>query len=374
MRSRHDIFFDLISGRSQGLFADIARGLLTGLSLLYSLVIRLRNVYFDAVPGAVQRLPSPVISVGNLTVGGTGKTPMTIEITDAVRRRGHRVAILTRGYVAKHAQRNSTDASQSDEAMLLARRCPQALVVVNPRRAQGGRTALEAGCDVLVMDDGFQHRRLGRDLDIVLVDATRPFGFGAMLPRGLLREPRSVLRRANLLIMTRSDQVTEKERKLLHGRLERLSGGLPVIEAAHRPAGFVDLAGAALSIGDPSDIRAVLFAGIANFDGFRQTVEALGVEIAAAYEYPDHHEYTGDELAGLRDVADNLEANALITTEKDAVKLEHRWRDGACPLLVLRMKMQFDEADALILEQKIDDLLSRIPSRQAIDVAVSQST
>lgn len=365
MRSRHDIFFDLISSRSQGLFADMLRALLTGLSWCYSLVIRLRNVYFDAVPGAVKRLPAPIISVGNLTVGGTGKTPMVIEIAEAVRQRGHRVAVLTRGYVTKHGRNSASDASESDEAMLLRRRCPQAMVMVNPRRAAGGQAAIEAGCDVLVMDDGFQHRRLGRDLDLVLVDATRPFGFGSMLPRGLLREPRGALRRAHLIVMTRSDQIDAERRKLLHGRLERLSGGLPVIEAAHRPACFVNLAGETVSIGDPSDIRAVLFAGIANFDGFRQTVEAMGVEVAAAYEYPDHHVYGADELEGLRDVADNLEANALIATEKDAVKLEHRWRDGTCPLLILRMKMQFDEAGAVVLEQKIDDLLSRIPSRSA---------
>lgn len=372
MQARQQQFLDLIAGRTTGLFADLARGVLFALSMIYSLVIRIRNIYYDVIPGAVTRVGAPVISVGNITVGGTGKTPMTVEIAQRIVARNHRVAVLTRGYKGERRVKASAAApggvvveAESDEAMLLRRSCPQAMVVIHPKRVAGAKAAIEAGAEVLVMDDGFQHRRLGRNFDIVLVDAIAPFGYGCMLPRGLLREPRSSLHRADLIVITRSDQVTDNERKLLRGRIERIADRPPIVEASHRIVEFADLRGERVPLDRAEAMRAVIFAGIANFEGFRRSVEELGVEVAAAYEYPDHHEYASDEIAGLRDVAETLEANAILTTEKDAVKLESRWKEGTCRLLVLKLAIEFDAAGDKMLETKLDDLLARIPKHKA---------
>lgn len=372
MQARQQQFLDLIAGRTSGLFADTARGVLFVASLIYGLVIRIRNVAYDVVPGTVTRAGVPVISIGNITVGGTGKTPMTVEIARRIVAREHRVAILTRGYKGERRVKPSASApggvaveAESDEAMLLRRNCPQATVVIHPKRVVGARAATDAGAECLVLDDGFQHRRLGRDLDIVLVDALAPFGFGCMLPRGLLREPRSSLKRADLIVITRSDQISDSERKLLRGRIERIADRPPIVEATHRIVEFMDLKGERVPLERAEAMRAVIFAGIANFDGYRKSVEELGVEVVAAYEYPDHHDYTRDEIVGLRDVAETLEANAILTTEKDAVKLEHRWQDGICRLLVVKLAIQFDADGDRILETKLDALLNRIPKRTA---------
>lgn len=369
MQARQQKYLELIGGDRQGFLADVARGTLFAASLAYSAIIRIRNVVYDFIPGAVVRVSAPVISIGNITVGGTGKTPITAEVARMIVARGHRVAILTRGYkgTRRPAARGIGDESAetfSDEAMLLQRNCPQASVVINARRAQGAQDAIEAGAEVLVLDDGFQHRRLGRNLDIVLIDATAPFGFGCMLPRGLLREPRASLRRADLLVLTRSDQISDTERKLLRSRIERIANKPPIVEAEHKIVEFNDLRGETIPLDRAGAMRAVIFAGIANFDGFRHSVEQLGIEIAAAYEYPDHHDYTKEELSGLRDVAETLEANTILTTEKDAVKLEHRWQDGDCRLLVLKLAIEFDEAGQRQLATKLDALLSRIPRRR----------
>ena len=367
MQARQQLFLELIGGERRGFLADVARGGLFAASLAYNAVIRVRNLVYDLIPGTVVRVPAVVVSVGNITVGGTGKTPVTAEVARMIVARGHRVAILTRGYrgdrsAARAMGNESTDAF-SDEAMLLQRTCPQAAVVINPRRAVAARAALDAGAEVLVLDDGFQHRRLGRDFDIVLIDATAPFGYGCLLPRGLLRESRASLRRADLIVITRSDQVSDMDRKLLRSRIERIANRPPVVEASHRIVGFCDIHGAPLPLDSATAMRAVIFAGIANFEAFRQTVERLGVEIAAAYEYPDHHAYTAEELVGLRDVAETLEANTILTTEKDAVKLEHRWTEGTCRLLVLKLAIEFDEAGQAQLASRLDALLSRLPAR-----------
>lgn len=366
MQPRQQQFLDLIAGRTTGLFADLARGVLFALSLVYGLVIRIRNIYYDVVPGAVTRVNLPVISIGNITVGGTGKTPMTVAIAQRIVAREQRVAVLTRGYKGERRIKPSASAPggvhvevESDEAMLLRRNCPQAMVVIHPKRVAGARAAIDAGAEALLLDDGFQHRKLARNLDIVLIDSTAPFGYDCMLPRGLLREPRSSLRRADLIVMTRSDQVTDSERALLRGRLERIAERPPIVEATHRIVEFQDLRGERVPLESADAMRAVIFAGIANFEGFRKSVEDLGVEVAAAYEYPDHHDYASDEIAGLRDVAETLEANAILTTEKDAVKLEGRWKEGVCRLLILKLAIEFDADGDRILESRLDALLSR---------------
>lgn len=361
-------YLNLIAERRRGLFFDLIRAALAVLSVPYASIIILRNAYYDLSKKSLARAACPVISIGNITTGGTGKTPMTVLIAARLFARNRKVAILLRGYKASRADDSDSKkspertkwASHSDEALLLKRRCPQAVVLANPDRTEAAHRAVAEGADVIVLDDGFQHRKLARDLDIVLIDATTPFGHGYVLPRGLLREPASSLRRADLIVLTRSNEIDQATRNVLLGTLRRVSGGKPIVEASHQSAGLMDIKGRPAGIDDCSGVQAVIFAGIGNFDSFRRSVEKSGVRVLAAYQYPDHHAYSDVEIQGLQDVAAQLEANAVITTEKDAVKLVGRWNETAGRLLVVQLEISIDAQG----EQIIDDLLTKTLSKK----------
>lgn len=359
-------YSDIISGRAQGVLAEFARAALAALSVPYRFAVTLRNWWYTCVPGTRRRAALPVISIGNLTAGGTGKTPVSAMVTDLLLQRGRRVAVILRGYKGRPIQFDNDQRSraadqwrmESDEAEVLRRRCPAARVILNPDRVAAARQAVTERCNVAVLDDGFQHRRIRRELDIVLIDATNPFGYARLLPRGLLREPIRALRRADLIILTRTDQADETSKALLQRTLRKASGGKPVVHAIHRIAGFLDIKSRPVQVEDPRAVQAVLFAGIANFQSFRQSVEELGVHVLAAYEYPDHHPYTADEISGLVEVASNLEANALITTEKDAVKLVGRWPDSGCPVLVVDLSIELLDDGHAVLAAALDRALT----------------
>jgi tetraacyldisaccharide 4'-kinase len=374
-------YLALVAERRRGLLYDLLRALLAVIAVPYAAIIILRNAYYDLYPGASTRVDRPVISVGNLTVGGTGKTPIAADIANRLLQRRGRVAILTRGYGSR--PRAADDARSgdshrwrggSDEAMVLQRRAPKATVIIHPDRVASARRAIDGGAEAIVLDDGFQHRRLARDLDVVLVDAGRPFGHGHILPRGLLREPASSLVRAGLIIVTRSTEVDSATRSMLLATLRRVSRGKPIIESNHRIDGFADLKGRPVEIEDPSDVQAVLFAGIANFESLRRSVEKLGVNVLAAYQYPDHHDYLDVEIQGLIDVAGDLEANAILTTEKDAVKLLGRWPDAGCRLLVVNLKIEFLDRGEGVLDNVLDDVLARFGNPTTPDRAVARSS
>ncbi len=361
------VYFDLISERRRGLLSDLVRVTLALASVPYAAAVVLRNAYFDLYKRASAKTPKPVISVGNITTGGTGKTPMTAALAGRLIDRGRNVAILLRGYKSSPGSYPSDRTnparekwgSHSDEALVLKRRCPKAVVLVDPDRVASAERAVSQGADVILLDDGFQHRRLARDLDIVLVDAGNPFGHGHILPRGLLREPASSLRRAGLIVVTRSDEIDTATKGVLLGTLRRVSGGKPMIEAVHRQAGLMDVRGRPVEIEDYGVIQAVLFAGIGNFDSFRRGAEKLGIRVAAAYQYPDHHAYADEEIAGLQDLAVDLEANAVLTTEKDAVKLVGRWDESAVRLLVVHLEIEFTGDGNRILDETIDKALRK---------------
>ena len=218
----------LISGQHTGPGAGLLRLLLRMISVGYSFVVRLRNVLYSKGWLKVHHVDATVICVGNITTGGTGKTPLVIwvynQIISHVRSQisDSRYAILTRGYKATKDSGPKTQ-DYSDEIAILAKSCPEAKVIVNPDRVTGATKAInEFGAKVLIMDDGFQHRRLARDIDIVTIDATQPFGYGKMLPAGLLREPVTALKRADVVVITRCDQIGETELDELEKRLQEI--------------------------------------------------------------------------------------------------------------------------------------------------------
>ncbi|HEV3142946.1 MAG TPA: tetraacyldisaccharide 4'-kinase [Gemmataceae bacterium] len=307
-------YLALIGGHPRGLGASLLRSFLFVSSWLYGRAIWLRNRCFDW--GWKQRVEAavPVISVGNLTVGGTGKTPCVEYIARFLQAAGLRVAILSRGY--------RSAGGPNDEALLLAENLSEVPHFQGADRAAlAAKAVAEFGSEVLILDDGFQHRRLNRALDIVLVDATQTWGFGHLLPRGLLREPPRELRRANVVLLTHCDQVNEKQKSRLRLEIERLAPGVPIIETEHQPLEWLRVDGQTLplnEIGGP----AAAFCGIGNPASFRKTLESIGISIQAFRTFPDHHHYDRASLEELESWARALSPHwPLLTTQKDLVKL-----------------------------------------------------
>ncbi|MBY0513374.1 MAG: tetraacyldisaccharide 4'-kinase, partial [Gemmataceae bacterium] len=291
-----------------------------------------RNRRFDRGRG-VTPAAVPVVSVGNLTLGGTGKTPCVEYVARFYREREVRVAILSRGY--------GSDAGRNDEAMVLEENLTDVPHLQGPNRVELAATAVEElESELLVLDDGFQHRRLHRDLDIVLIDATAPPHRDYLFPRGTLREPPASLRRAGVLVLTRCDQVPADTLAAIRGSLERFAPGMSVVETDHRP---VELLG-----GDsPEPVESLRgrpvagFCGIGNPAAFRRTLESLGASVIDFRTFPDHHPYSRGDVDDLRTWAGRLPADALVaTTQKDGVKLRLPDLAGR-PLRAVRIGLTF---------------------------------
>lgn len=293
-----------------------------------------------------RRLPAFVISIGNLVVGGTGKTPMVLHVARALAEAGEVPAVLSRGYGGRSssvARVNPSEESSinaglyGDEPALLASRLAPLPVWVGRERWRSGLAAIETdGARILILDDGFQHMRLERNLDIVLLDARLPFGNGSLLPLGPLREPRSHLERAHAIILTRAEDPVKTA--AAEEMLGSLFPGKPVFTCRHKPGGL--LAGREGRPLPPERVRGrrvLAFAGIAHPSSFFSSLETLGLEVAAGIGFPDHHFYGAEELHGLLDTARGLGASLLVTTEKDHVRLPPDFRT-----FVLRTPVELD--------------------------------
>ena len=225
-------FRELVSGRRRGGVASALRGILAAAEVPYTWAVRWRNRRYDCGAKAVHRIGVPVISVGNLTLGGTGKTPMVEWIVRQFLAQGKTVGIISRGYGA-HSGPN-------DEALELAWKLPGVPHVQDPDRVAAARRAIEEfGCQVLVLDDAFQHRRIARDLDIVLLDALEPFGYEHVFPRGTLREPLAGLARAHIVALSRADLLTAEQRSTIRDRVAQLSPQAVCVEVVHAPLALV---------------------------------------------------------------------------------------------------------------------------------------
>jgi len=298
-----------------------------------------------------RHLPCPVVSIGNLTLGGTGKTPLTMWIARWYQQQGRRVAVLSRGYGARPAAHvrvvSAGDGpvlnwqAAGDEPYLLACALPGVPILIGQDRYQTGQYACtHFGAEVLILDDGFQHHALHRDLDIVLIDASNPFGSGHLFPRGILREPLSALRRADALVLTRVEMAEETVPALCQ-RLQRWYGQTPIyamrtrIDTVRHHTTGADVAGTTLR-----QQRVVAFVGIGNPQAFANTLAALGTEVVALLVFPDHHPYTPADWQAIVSTINTQHATALITTEKDAVRLPCAWQ-APVPLYTLRIGVTF---------------------------------
>ncbi len=303
---------EILSGRRGGAAAAGVRALTWPASKVYGAVVRRRRRLHRVGVLSGRRAPVPVVSVGNLTTGGTGKTPMVAWVVGRLKKAGRSPAILTRGYKAK--------AGKSDEAEMLWRRTGVP-VVVDPNRAAAAQAAAAAGADVLVLDDGFQHLRLRRDLDIVLIDATCPFGHGHVLPRGLLREPLSALRDADAVVVTRSDLAPPAELEALCRRLAELAPKASLHRAGHVPVAVIVRAGRHLPVSALQGRKACAFCGLGNPEAFFASVAAAGADVVARVAFNDHVDYDAAALERVARAAADASAELLVTSAKDRVKI-----------------------------------------------------
>jgi tetraacyldisaccharide 4'-kinase len=320
-------YYNLISGSKAGFAAAFLRVLAGIVSCAYSTVIQIRNFLYSrgimksfAVTQAGLKTTDrtqqtvPVISIGNITAGGTGKTPMVIWLCNYLQNKGLKCSILTRGY--------KSAAGQNDEPAMLAKNCPDAAVVINPDRLEGAIEAVKKyRAQVLIMDDGFQHRRLHRDIDIVTIDATRPFGFGKMLPAGLLREPIKSLRRANAAIITRSDLVSDNDLSALTDTIKKNNPDVAVAQTVHSPLYAISTGDEKIPLKKLNGKTVFAFCGIANPEAFFATLDTTGVKIAGTRIYDDHHSYTAENIGEIRQQAKQFGAVMILTTEKDFHKI-----------------------------------------------------
>jgi tetraacyldisaccharide 4'-kinase len=336
---RSETFHAIVRGERRGPLAVAARLGLWAASGPYRLGVWWRNRGYDRGRRPVVRAGVPVVSVGNLTLGGTGKTPCVEFVAGFYRDRGLQAAILSRGYGAA--------AGPNDEALVLEENLPDVPHLQDPDRAAAATRAVEElESEVLVLDDGFQHRRLHRDLDVVLIDATLPPHRDRMFPRGTLREPEGSLARAAVVLLTRCDQAPDAD--ATRDRLTARYPHLTVATSEHRPT---ELLGGATP--EPVETlrgrRVAGFAGIGNPPAFLQTLRDLGATVVGFRSYPDHHRYTRADVDDLRAWASGMfDDLVMVTTQKDWVKLRLPDLAGR-PLRAVRVGIAFrDGRDAFV--------------------------
>ena len=364
MLDPHD-FHEVVSERRRGFAPSLLRGMLRAAEVPYSLAMGWRNRRYDRGHAAVHRVGVPVISVGNLTLGGTGKTPMVRWLAEWFGERGTRVAIVSRGYgrsreqgAGSREQRLQRDSSGSllpagyplggsplpaynDEALELRQSLPDVPHVQHSDRVAAARRAIdEFDCQLVLLDDGFQHRRLARDLDIVLLDALEPFGHEHVFPRGTLREPLVGLRRADIVCLSRADTIGAAERNAIRGRAALLAPQTAWCESTHEPSGLLDAAGNFRPLATLAGRRVAAFCGIGNPVGFRHTLAATGTELVAWREFADHQAYRANDLEELSRMVGSSNADLVVCTHKDLVKLP-REQIADRPLWAVTIEMRF---------------------------------
>ena len=348
-------------------------------SVLYSGVVRLRNVFYQGGLFKIRKLGCKVISIGNITVGGTGKTPMVIMLANLLKEKGYKPAVLSRGYKGKKKGRVNivsngakvlmTPAEAGDEPVLIAKSASDIPVITGKSRYLTGTFAIEHfGTDVLILDDAFQHRSIFRDVDIVLLDKTYPYGNGFLIPQGELREPASALERADIIVKTGVRKQKSEVRDQGSGIRDQGSGdrkqetgngkqraGARVFEAYRKPVALLKgVAGDTYPLDHLNGKRIFAFAGIARPESFKNTIESLRGELVDFIDFPDHHAYTQRDLTKIKKTALRSLAPIILTTEKHGIKLID-FPDYLRDIYLLKIEMEISpsqkEFEDVILEK-----------------------
>jgi len=363
----------LVSGEITGLTAAVLRMVLSVAAAVYSLIIRARNFMYSKAMLKSYKVKAAVISVGNITAGGTGKTPLVIWLCNQITENprfsvpSSGCAILTRGYKTTKNLKLKTQ-NYFDEPVILAQSCPEVKVVVNPDRFAAAVEVVEnSGAKVLIMDDGFQHRRLKRDLDIVTIDAMCPFGYGKILPAGLLREPIAELKRADVVVITRCDQVCEAELSQIEKKLRLTNPGIIIAKSMHKPICAKSIDNRQIGLEELRNKKIFAFCGIGNPDAFLGTIKGLGADTAGSKVYNDHHYYTENDIAEIHEKAKEFKADFILTTQKDWTKIITGFRsliadyhDALFAYLVIELKfLAGQDKITRLLEETLSGKISK---------------
>ena len=288
---------------------SIMKGILWVLSLIYSLVISFVDWMYKTGIEKVYKASLPVVSVGNITLGGTGKTPLVIFLADHLVSSGKKPAILTRGY-------------GGDEDRMLKDELAEVPVYVGGDRVKSAQKAKKKKADIIILDDGFQHRRIVRELNILLLDAVSIFGNGYLFPRGVLREPESAVKRADIFILTKTDRINMHRRSDVVSHLNRIAPGKPVVLTRHRPSFLSDATGSSYAADSICGRRVCLVSGIADPDYFSFMAGSLGASVVARIDYIDHHRYRQADIDRMSEEARHHDVENIIVTRKDYVKIK----------------------------------------------------
>ncbi len=331
-----------IFAKDTGLFIKIILLPLSFISLFYGIILKIRSFLYSINLFKTRGLNAKVISIGNITVGGTGKTPMVIALAEILMRNNKKAAVLSRGYksqedgklkiVSDGNEIKLGPAFAGDEPYLMAERLKAVSVLICSDRYESGRYAIENfGADTVILDDGFQNLAIKKDIDILLIDAMNPFGSNHLLPRGVLREPLSAIKRADIIIITKADYPENISDIISTVRL--YNAHAPIFKASYRPSGLKNLVtGKEIGVGELNNKSVSIFSGIANPLSFSYLIKNAGARIIKEVIFNDHHSYTREDIdkitpssppfsKGGKGGLSGKKADMIITTEKDAVKI-----------------------------------------------------
>ena len=303
---------NIMNDKEKGVISSVVSALLFVISVFYGLVINIHELLYDNDIMKSHKVGIPVISVGNITLGGTGKTPFVIMLARLLAGKKKKVSVLIRGY-------------GEDEWKLLHDKLGESgiKIYVGRDRVKNAEIAEKEGADIIILDDGFQHRRLKRDYNIALVDSSNPFGNGSIFPRGVLREPIKSLKRANFIVLTKADKGVQNIDNILK-EVKKYSPNSKILQATHAPKGVLDITGKkkeSLSLIKGKTV--CLVSAICDSSYFRYVTENAGANIKKEFIFPDHHAYTDDDFNMIFDECLKSGIDTMLTTEKDAVKIAH---------------------------------------------------
>ena len=335
-----EYYLSILSGQQRGIIAAIVKSTLSAFTLPYLAVLNTRNTLYKKGIVRSSRLPVKVISIGNITTGGTGKTPLVEFSVKYLSGSGRKVAVLSRGYGGDNSSQEG-DEIVNDECLTLIENLRDVPVLAGRDRVKSGEKAInDFGVDCVVLDDGFQHLRLKRDLDVVVIDALNPFGGENLIPRGSLREPLQNLERADLFIISHCDQGNQQTIRSIYKKLDQINHSAPICESIHSPVHFDNIAdGSILELEWLKGKRVYALSAIGNPESFSNTLKGLGVDLITHKVFQDHHVYTEEEIEDVVSDAQSLGADAVVVTQKDIVKIR-KMNIKDANILTLRIEIE----------------------------------
>ncbi|MFZ5801102.1 MAG: tetraacyldisaccharide 4'-kinase [Candidatus Omnitrophota bacterium] len=348
-----EYLYRLATDEAKGWLTLLPKAVLFILSLLYAAALKISAALYRLKLLKQYKLNAKVISVGNITWGGTGKTPLVVFLAQTLSK-DHKPAVLIRGY-GSDLSRTSVWAKFGDEAFMLSETVNVPVLAREDRLISARQAINDFSCDTLILDDGFQQWRIGKDLEIVVIDAAAPFGNGRLIPRGILREPLSVLKRAEIFFLTRTDLASNLPQ--LRERLAALNPEALIVESVHQPVGFYDLKKKDYRIDElelASLKNVAILCAIGNPRAFEKTVSALGINVKLRFFFLDHHCYSTSEMDNIIETCRKEDIPVVITTQKDAVKLRDYVLSTDCGVRVLVLKTE------IFITKARNEFLSRL--------------